>query len=319
MPPNERTGGDENFDRMFVAMATDATGAPRFDYGRFGIVLNPLDPNPNGNLPAKAGVADSGSYNPTTGEIRIVISKSKLRAIDGGNTRYQANSDLLATNVRTYYNRPDYQPDAQQPVVAPRAQNNANDVTGDASYQLRGNAFCAVGPELLRAFSRKTHGASGDFAVRLFPQSTIGVTPSEPRRGGTPGDHQIVMVFPVPVTFTGATASGGNATTNPAPNSAPVSEVTINVTNVPNDQILTVGLENVSTGGAPANVSVQMRVLLGDTNNDGAVNSGDAQQTRNRSGQVTDADNFLSDVNLDGSVNSGDAFIVRSQSGTGGQ
>ena len=43
---------------------------------------------------------------------------------------------------------------------------------------------------------------------------------------------------------------------------------------------------------------------------------GDALQTRNRSGQVTDATNFRSDVNTDGLVNSGDTLIVRTASGT---
>ena len=56
--------------------------------------------------------------------------------------------------------------------------------------------------------------------------------------------------------------------------------------------------------------------FVGDTNADRFVNSGDALQTRNRSGQVTDATNFRSDVNTDGVVNSGDSFIVRSKSGT---
>ena len=54
----------------------------------------------------------------------------------------------------------------------------------------------------------------------------------------------------------------------------------------------------------------------GDTNGDGVVNTGDALQTRNRSGQTTDATNFRSDVNVDGLVNSGDSIIVRSRSGT---
>ena len=46
------------------------------------------------------------------------------------------------------------------------------------------------------------------------------------------------------------------------------------------------------------------------------VNSGDAVQTRGRSGQATDAINFRSDVNLDGLVNSGDTAIVRANSAT---
>ncbi len=59
-----------------------------------------------------------------------------------------------------------------------------------------------------------------------------------------------------------------------------------------------------------------MGLLVGDTNGDGFVNTGDALQTRNRSGQATDATNFRSDVNTDGVVNSGDTTAVRSRSGT---
>jgi hypothetical protein len=150
----------------------------------------------------------------------------------------------------------------------------------------------------------------------LFPLLQNEAVPVEPRRGGTPGDHTIVMVFPSPVSFTGVSASGGTATTTPAPNSAPVSEVTVNLTGVPNAQVLTVNLQGVTAGGAPANIPVKMNVLLGDVNVDGKVNSGDAQHVRNRSGKPADADLFRDDVNLDGVINSGDAFIVRKQSGT---
>ena len=59
-----------------------------------------------------------------------------------------------------------------------------------------------------------------------------------------------------------------------------------------------------------------MGVLVGDTNGDGFVNAGDSLQTRNRSGQTTDATNFRSDVNTDGTVNSGDTAAVRARSGT---
>jgi hypothetical protein len=59
-----------------------------------------------------------------------------------------------------------------------------------------------------------------------------------------------------------------------------------------------------------------MGVLLGDSNGDGFVNSGDAVQTRGRSGQAAGATNFRSDVNADGFINSGDTLSVRSRSGT---
>jgi hypothetical protein len=312
---------DARFDRMYVAMATDAVGNIKYDYGKFGHPINTSvpPPPPTGfeNTPYKFGEADSGSYDQATGVITIRIAKSKLRAIDGGAARYQALSDLPALNIRTYFDRPDYQPDANPPVRAQRSQNNASDITGDSSYALVGNASCAPAAELLSAVSRKTHGSAGEFDVQLFPQ--IGNTPTiEPRRGGTPGNHQIVMVFPSPVTFTGATVSGGGAaSTEPAPGSAPVSEVKINLSNVPNAGTVSVNLTGVSAGASASTLGVQMRVLLGDINVDGAVNSGDAQVVRNQSGSVVDRDNFRSDVTLDGVINSGDAFIVRRQSGTG--
>ena len=60
---------------------------------------------------------------------------------------------------------------------------------------------------------------------------------------------------------------------------------------------------------------ISIGLLVGDVNGDGVVNSGDALQTRSRSGQSTDANNFRADVNLDGAVNSGDALAVRTRSG----
>jgi hypothetical protein len=92
----------------------------------------------------------------------------------------------------------------------------------------------------------------------------------------------------------------------------------VNLTGVANAQPVTVTLGNVSDGFGqimpPASLTVGP--LAGDTNGDGAVNGGDALQTRGRAGQSTDATNFRSDVNADGNVNSGDTLVVRSRSGT---
>ena len=311
---------DASYDRLYVAMISDANGNPSFEYGKFGVPIDTSGedvPDPNSNAPKKAGTPDSGSYDPITGVIRIVVDKSKLRAIDGGSAKYQAGNDLAAANVRTYFNRPDYVSDPNASLRTQRSQNNASDITSDVTYTLAGNAACATVPDLGSAVSRKTHGSAGQFDIKLWPQIG-GVVPIEPRRGGTPGNHQIVMVFPAPVTFTGVSVSGGaTATTNPAPNSAPASEIIVDLTNVPNAETVTVTLNDATTGGAPAPIQVQMRTLLGDVNGDGAVNSGDAQVVRNQSGSLADKDNFRSDVNLDGVINSGDAFIVRGRSGTG--
>ncbi len=86
---------------------------------------------------------------------------------------------------------------------------------------------------------------------------------------------------------------------------------------VTDQQRLTIAATNVTAagGGALASVTLQIRFLIGNSNGDGTVNSGDSQETRTRSGQLTNGNNFRSDVNRDGTINSGDAFIVRSESG----
>jgi PKD repeat protein len=132
-PPNSqwfiiwnRLNPDTDFDRRYVAMRTDATGVTSFEYGNFGVPIDPTNPNPNGNTPVRLGAADAGSYDFATGVIRIELSNSKAENIQAGQT-------LAGINVRTYFNRPD---------PGQRSQNNASDITGDSSYDLVGNAAC---------------------------------------------------------------------------------------------------------------------------------------------------------------------------------
>ena len=82
-------------------------------------------------------------------------------------------------------------------------------------------------------------------------------------------------------------------------------------------QLPPVTLTNVSdTTGKNGTLSASMRVLVGDTNHDRGVNTGDSQQTRSRSGQLPTRP-ISARMNADGAINSGDAFIVRANSGTG--
>ena len=91
--------------------------------------------------------------------------------------------------------------------------------------------------------------------------------------------------------------------------------VTLHLTNVTDAQTITMTLSGVSNGTSTGNVTVPMSLLVGDTNGDRVVNSGDVLQTRNRAGGAATSTNFRSDVNADGAVNSGDTIIVRSRSG----
>jgi hypothetical protein len=168
----------------------------------------------------------------------------------------------------------------------------------------------------LTVASRKTHGTRNTFDVELPLLGPHGV---ECRTGGVAGNHTLVFRFAAPVTNVGSASvtSGKGRVSSSGPGSDP-REYLVNLTEVENKQTINVRLENVGDANGPitGEAAVAMHVLLGDTNGDFAVNSGDSQQTRNRSGEIADAGNFRSDVNLDRTINSGDAFNVRAQSGS---
>jgi hypothetical protein len=311
------------YDRMYVAMATDATGVPRFDYGKFGHAINTSipPPPPTGfeNRPDKFGNADGGSYDPVTGVIRIFISKSKLRAIDGGTNKYKAVTDLASMNVRTYLNRPDYQPDAPEPVTAQRSINNASDFTADASYTLSGNAACALPPDLVSAFSRKTHGEAGQFDVRLFPLADAGFVGVEPRQGSGAqlNEHRVVFVFGAPVTLTGASAtpgSGGSAAVQGTPTTNG-NEVIVNFT-ASNAQTVNITLQGVNAGGLSTDVSVPVGLLIGDVNVTRNVDGNDVSATQSQTRQRVENANFRMDVNATGVIDGNDVSAVQTKTRT---
>ncbi|MEP6699201.1 MAG: dockerin type I domain-containing protein [Verrucomicrobiota bacterium] len=168
--------------------------------------------------------------------------------------------------------------------------------------------------QFTNAVSRKTHTGGGTFDVPLPLAGARGI---EPRTGGAGGNHTIVVTFSNPVLNGNAAVTGGTGTVTGPPTFSG-NTMAVNLSEVANAQNLTVTLSNVTdnTNQVLPNTAINAGFLQGDSNGDGTVNSGDALQTRNRSGQTTDATNFRSDVNIDGSINSGDVFIVRSRSGT---
>ncbi len=157
-------------------------------------------------------------------------------------------------------------------------QHDAGTANGGA-YSLSGGFWPAANLSgvLASVVSQKTHGTAGTFSIEL--------------------------------PLTGA-VSGSAIGSDPR-------HYIVDLTSVANAQTLTVTLTNITdtNGGATPSLSVSIGFLLGDSNGDRVVNSGDAQQTRNRSGQTTGAASFRSDYNLDGTINSGDATIVRTRSG----
>jgi hypothetical protein len=128
-----RINPDADFDRYYVAMRSDATGALTYEYGKFGVPLDTSGnvPNPNSNTPVKLGNADKGSYDLATGVIRIELSRSKAENIPVG-------KPLNGLNGRNFTGHPDQNP------RGPRNQAIAADITNDGSYTIVGNAACVL-------------------------------------------------------------------------------------------------------------------------------------------------------------------------------
>jgi hypothetical protein len=162
---------------------------------------------------------------------------------------------------------------------------------------------------VVSAVSRKVHGSAGTFDVDL-PLTGTGI---ECRTGGPSGNHQLVVTFAVPVTFTGATTSCGSVMST----STSGNQVTVNLTGVPNASRCAVTLNGVTDGpSAPGDARVPANFLEGDTTGNGAVNSSDISQTQSQSGQPVTSSNFREDITVNGLINSSDIGAVQAKSGT---
>jgi PKD domain-containing protein len=197
-PPNSqwfiiwnRLNPDADFDRRYVAMRTDAAGSSSFEYGNFGVPIDPTNPNPNGNTPVMLGAADAGSYDQAAGVITIELSNTKAENI-------QAGQSLVGVNVRTYLNRPG---------PGQRSQNNASDITGESSYDLVGNAscFCTVNGAPVAALSAAPTSGSVPLTVHFDASSS-----SDPNTADGDAVGSYTFSFgdgSAPVTQAGATIS----------------------------------------------------------------------------------------------------------------
>ena len=170
-------------------------------------------------------------------------------------------------------------------------------------------AYASVVPT--SAISRKVHGAASTFDVDLPLTGNPGV---ECRAGGADGSHQVIVTFAVPITFTSAMVTSGVGMVDSA--SVTGNQITVNLKNVSNAQTITITLFGVSNGSSTTNAAIPMSLLLGDSNANGSVNSGDVAQTKSRIGEPVAAGNFRSDINVNGSINATDASIVKANIGS---
>jgi hypothetical protein len=273
-------------------MKSDATGALSFQYGKFGVPLDPTNPNPNANTPVMVGNADSGDANFATGVVTIVLSNSSAENVDAGGS-------LAGLNVRTFFARPD---------AGQKSQNNASDITPNSIYSLSGNASCCQPPPLLSVVSRKTHGTFGTFDIDLLPPAP-GI---ECRTGGATNDYMMVYTFANPlVSVASASVTSGTGTISSS--SINGVQYVVNLTGVTNAQRLTVTLNNVvdTAGNSAVTIPATMGVLIGDVDASGRVDSTDVFQVRQQTLQNANLSNFRADVDESGRIDSTDVFITR--------
>ncbi len=158
-----------------------------------------------------------------------------------------------------------------------------------------------------------THGVAGDFDIDLPLTGGPGV---ECRSSG--GDHTFVITFSNAVVSGNASVTSGSGNVTGSPTFSG-NTMTVNLTGVSDAQQITVTLSNVTDcfGSVLPDSMVTAGMLIGDTNANGAVNSGDVAQTKSQIGQPVSATNFRSDVNTSGSINASDVSIVKSEIGNG--
>jgi hypothetical protein len=165
--------------------------------------------------------------------------------------------------------------------------------------------------DVVAAVSRKTHADAGTFDVALPLTGDPGV---ECRNSG--GNHTLIFTLSNPVVSGSVSLTSGTGSIQGTPTFSG-NQITVSLAGVADVQQISVTLSNVTDefGQNLPSRTVNVKMLVGDTNSSGTVNAGDVLQTRNRSGGTADATNFRSDVNLSGGINAGDVLVVRNRSG----
>ncbi len=163
-------------------------------------------------------------------------------------------------------------------------------------------------PVLQGASMRRTHGAAGTFDLALSLATTSPTT--EPRTGPA---HTLVFRFDKPVMGATVTVTEGTATA-----AAPTfsgNEVVVALSNVTNQQYVTVALTNVSAsdGGTGGVGTARIGLLSGDTSQDRVVTIADVALVNAALAQPVTAANFLRDIDGSGSISVGDKAITNGQ------
>ena len=235
----------------------------------------------------------------------------------GPNGPYIWSSPQLTADVQSWFNTPASNfgwvivgAEASGGATAKRfdTRENSNPPVLTIGYTPPGGG--SVQP--VSAVSRKMHGGTGPYDIDLLPASPQ----TECRSGGAGGNYQVLVTFARSVSVGGVsvTSRDGMAT---ATASAAGSVVTVNLAQVANIQTAMITLVNVNDGVNTSNVTIPLRVLIGDVTGNGSVTASDIGQVKAHSGQGVGPATYRSDVTENGgSITASDLGMVKSVAGT---
>ena len=325
-----RAFGDNNTDRGDDILLPDSYFVVRNDNGASGLTLTTLGAVLTKKLAVPLRTQTGSQQDNPLGIVRpldVPLSMTGLTPNDGsflGGASATSDQLLVFSNAQIGFNK--------TPIVYYRDPgfNFAWRRATDTNRIDRGNDVIPVGTgfivrkaaanpsttpfwtnafpvQALSAVSRKIHGGT----PRDLNLPLTGAAAIEPRAPGS--GYEIIVTFPVNVTFNGVGITFGTGSASVT--GSGTNQATITLTGAASEQFVTLNLLSVNDGVNTNDVPVTIGLLVGDANNDGTVNSGDATFTRTRSGQPLDATTFRADVNVDGAINAGDSTVVRGRSG----
>jgi streptogramin lyase len=161
-------------------------------------------------------------------------------------------------------------------------------------------------PTLQSAVSRKVHGSAGTFDLPLSLVDVHNPT-TEPRQGPA---QTIVFTFDKPIA--GATAAVTESAAVAGTPTFAGNDVIVPLTNVANQQYVTIVLTNVLSvdGGSGGSGSARIGFLIGDVNGSRVVTVADLGLVNAQLSQVVTAANYLKDVNASGTLTLADKGIT---------
>lgn len=167
--------------------------------------------------------------------------------------------------------------------------------------------------QLADVVSRKTHGGQGDFDIHLPLTGPAGI---ECRKGQpNDGSHTLIFTFANVLQSVGtADSTQGSAGGSPGPDPR---QWKVDLSNVPNNQTITVTLHNVNDGAQTGDVSVQVRFILGDVNFTGLVDGNDVSGVQGHTRQFANGGNFFFDVDTTGLIDGNDVSTTQGQTRSG--